>query len=66
MVKTWGIIFPKKPNIEDSIRKWLREKYDMDLNISERSKSLLEESYEKQKDTANCAKFQALLTELNK
>lgn len=34
MVKTWGVIYPKKNNIEESLKKWLQEKYSTDLTLS--------------------------------
>jgi hypothetical protein len=42
MVKSWSIIYPKKQNIEDSLKKWLKEKYEIELVISEKSQNLFE------------------------
>jgi hypothetical protein len=42
MIKTWSIIYPRKQNIEDSLKKWLKEKYEIELIISEKSQNLFE------------------------
>lgn len=45
MVRTWGIIYPRKWGMEESLKKWLQEKYDTNLNLPDRLNALLEETY---------------------
>lgn len=45
MVRTWGIIYPRKLGIEESLKKWLQEKYDTNLNLPEKWQALFEETY---------------------
>jgi phage-related minor tail protein len=65
MVKTWAVIYPKKQNIEETLKKWLKEKYEVELTISDKSQNLFEEFYNRPKNV-NGNKFEALMVELNK
>lgn len=50
MVRTWGIIYPKKYGIEESLKKWLQEEHNTNLQLPKQMQALLEESYEKHKN----------------